>query len=223
MLLKLPWQSLRRRAKGGRYCPREYAPLNTGLVTLRDARRLGARLSCLTPQFGPGQHSSEPQVGQRYSLLSDNAIRSRQCVASSASGPRTPDPDHTTHRSAPRNLPSFGHRGSGFRIPSIGLINVGLLGQRARRRRLHSKVPSMDITVYGKPECPDWARSRAVLHSHGVDFYFHDILSDPDNADVAHKISGTQSSPVIVFNDQSFLVEPTDEELTDSLKNHGLI
>jgi len=97
------------------------------------------------------------------------------------------------------------------------------MAQLARRCRLHGKVPAMDITVYGKPECPDWARSRAVLRSHGLEFDFHDILSDPDNADVAQKISGTQSSPVIVFNDQAFLVEPSDEELTGSLKNHALI
>jgi len=84
-------------------------------------------------------------------------------------------------------------------------------------------VPIMDITVYGKPDCPDWARSRTVLQSHGLEFDFHDILSDPVNADAAQKVSGTQASPVIVFNDRAFLVEPSDEELTESLENHALI
>jgi len=81
----------------------------------------------------------------------------------------------------------------------------------------------MDIRVYGKPECPDWARSRAVLQSHGLEFGFYDILSDPKNAEVAQKVSRTQSSPVIVFDDRAFLVEPSDEELNETLKNHALI
>lgn len=81
----------------------------------------------------------------------------------------------------------------------------------------------MTITVYGKPECTDWARSRSILEAHSVSFEFHDILADPQSAETAQKISGGLASPVIVFEDHSFLVEPSDEDLTESLVSHGLI
>ena len=75
----------------------------------------------------------------------------------------------------------------------------------------------MNITVYGKPECTDWARCRSLLDAHEIRFEFHDILSDPQAARDAQKISGGSSSPVLVFEDNSFLVEPSDEDLTEAL------
>ena len=73
------------------------------------------------------------------------------------------------------------------------------------------------ITVYGKPECTDWARSRAVLESLKVGYEFHDILDDADAAAIAEEISGGVASPVIVFTDGTFVVEPSDEELISKL------
>lgn len=81
----------------------------------------------------------------------------------------------------------------------------------------------MTITVYGKPQCTDWARSRSLLEAHAVSFEFRDILADPEAAETAQKISGGPASPVIVFEDRSFLVEPSDEVLTESLASHGLV
>lgn len=73
------------------------------------------------------------------------------------------------------------------------------------------------ITVYGKPECTDWARSRAVLESLNVEYAFHDIVNDAQAAATAESISGGVASPVIVFTDGSFVVEPSDEDLTAKL------
>lgn len=73
------------------------------------------------------------------------------------------------------------------------------------------------ITVYGKPDCTDWARSKAVLESMGLTYRFLDIASDFEAGKRAENISGGQSSPVIVFPDGGFVVEPSDEELTAKL------
>ena len=79
------------------------------------------------------------------------------------------------------------------------------------------------ITVYGKPECTDWARSRAILDSAKIEYTFHDILADPSAASIAVEISGGTASPVIVFDDDSFLVEPSDPALTDKLRSEGIV
>jgi len=69
------------------------------------------------------------------------------------------------------------------------------------------------LTVYGKTECVDWVRSKALLDGFGVEYEYHDILDDPAAAERATQISGVAFSPVIVFDDGSFLVEPSDSEL----------
>ncbi len=81
----------------------------------------------------------------------------------------------------------------------------------------------MALTIYGKPECTDWARSRSLLDSHGLGYDFKDIIASEGDAQTAQAISGGPSSPVIVFTDGSFLVEPSDESLTEALSHHGMI
>jgi mycoredoxin len=81
----------------------------------------------------------------------------------------------------------------------------------------------MALTVYGKPECTDWARSRALLESHGIDYNFLDILASTSEAEKAQEISGGPSSPVIIFPDGSFVVEPSDEALTEALKSNNML
>ena len=81
----------------------------------------------------------------------------------------------------------------------------------------------MALTVYGKPECTDWARSRALLESHAVAYNFVDIASSSADAETAQTISGGPSSPVIVFADGSFVVEPDDDQLTAALRANKLL
>lgn len=76
---------------------------------------------------------------------------------------------------------------------------------------------SSKITVYGKPECTDFLRSKEVLHKRSVDFSFVNILESSEAAEEAERISGGKSSPVIVFADGSFQVEPTDSALEEKL------
>ena len=73
------------------------------------------------------------------------------------------------------------------------------------------------LTIYAKPDCVDFLRSKALLESFEVPFEFHDIIGDAVAAATAERISGGSSSPVIVFDDGSFQVEPTDAELAFKL------
>lgn len=73
------------------------------------------------------------------------------------------------------------------------------------------------LVVYGKPDCVDALRSRRLLDRHAVPYEFRDILNDPDRVAEAQRISGGARTPVLVFADGSFVVEPSDSELADRL------
>ncbi|MET0994848.1 MAG: glutaredoxin domain-containing protein [Mycobacterium sp.] len=73
------------------------------------------------------------------------------------------------------------------------------------------------LTIYGKSDCKDFLRSKALLDGFEVPFRFHDIISDVAAAATAQRISGSSSSPVIVFEDGTFQVEPSDPELAARL------
>ena len=73
------------------------------------------------------------------------------------------------------------------------------------------------LIVYGKPDCTDFLRSKTFLDESGISFEFHDIISDAAAAAAAQRISGGSSSPVIVFEDGYFQVEPSDSELATRL------
>ncbi|MBK5237754.1 MAG: glutaredoxin family protein [Actinomycetales bacterium] len=72
---------------------------------------------------------------------------------------------------------------------------------------------SRQITVYAKSDCTDFLRSQEVFRKHSIDFTFVNVLESAEAAERAQHISGGPSTPVIVFPDGSFQVEPTDPEL----------
>jgi len=73
------------------------------------------------------------------------------------------------------------------------------------------------LTIFGKPDCADFIRSKALLDGFEVPYAFHDVLTDPDAAAEALRVSGGASSPVIVFPDGSFQVEPSNADLAAKL------
>jgi glutaredoxin len=83
------------------------------------------------------------------------------------------------------------------------------------------KSSSGAITVFGKPECPDYARARRVLDAEGIAFEFHDILSSDEDRAFAAEISGGAATPVLLFADGSIQVEPTEEVLRGHLRERG--
>jgi len=74
------------------------------------------------------------------------------------------------------------------------------------------------IRMYGTTTCRDCIRSRRVLESADRRYTFIDLEVEPEAATEAEAISGRASTPVIVFPDGMFLVEPTDDELRARLE-----
>ncbi len=78
-------------------------------------------------------------------------------------------------------------------------------------------MTSPALLVYGKPDCADYSRSKALLAALGVDHDFVNVLEDADAASSAAQLSGGVATPVIVFSDGSHVVEPSNEELAAKL------
>jgi len=77
--------------------------------------------------------------------------------------------------------------------------------------------------MYGAPWCGDCVRSKALLDRLKVNFEYVDVDQDARAKDKAIAISGRQSIPVIVFPDSTYLVEPSDLDLTDKLIEANLL
>ncbi|TDW29328.1 glutaredoxin family protein [Cryobacterium psychrophilum] len=76
-----------------------------------------------------------------------------------------------------------------------------------------ASTDSQRITMFGAEWCGDCRRSKKVLDSLAVDYDYVDLESVEDGADRAKAISGLSKIPVIVFPDNTYVVEPTDADL----------
>ncbi|HLO15691.1 MAG TPA: FAD-dependent oxidoreductase [Anaerolineales bacterium] len=74
------------------------------------------------------------------------------------------------------------------------------------------------VTVYGAYWCPDCRRSKKFLGEQFIPYHWVDIEQDvAGEAYVLQKNDGKRIIPMIVFEDDSFLVEPTNAELAKKL------
>src|SRR5260221_2969052 len=74
------------------------------------------------------------------------------------------------------------------------------------------------ITVYGAPWCPDCRRSKRFLSEQLIRYDWVDIDENAEGrAFVEAKNSGKRIIPTIIFEDGSFLVEPSNAELAHKL------
>ncbi|HEX6035217.1 MAG TPA: FAD-dependent oxidoreductase, partial [Anaerolineales bacterium] len=74
------------------------------------------------------------------------------------------------------------------------------------------------VTVYGAYWCPDCRRSKKFLGEQFIPYNWVDIEHDKDGEIfVLEKNQGKRIIPTIVFEDGSFLVEPTNAELAKKL------
>jgi len=73
------------------------------------------------------------------------------------------------------------------------------------------------ITMYGAAWCSDCRRSKKLLDGSGIDYTYIDVEHDDAMAAKAEQIAGRKNIPVITFADGSFLVEPSDAELSAKL------
>ncbi|KDN17515.1 glutaredoxin family protein [Amycolatopsis rifamycinica] len=76
----------------------------------------------------------------------------------------------------------------------------------------------MKLTVYGASWCPDVKRSRALLDREGVEYSYVDVDADAAAERRVRELQdGARRIPTIVWEDGSFLVEPSDDELSARL------
>lgn len=83
---------------------------------------------------------------------------------------------------------------------------------------LKGSFMNSDIVVYGAYWCPDCRRSKRFLSEHQIPYTWVDI--EQDEAAKAHVESmndGKRIIPTIVFDDGSFLVEPSNAELAQKV------
>lgn len=74
------------------------------------------------------------------------------------------------------------------------------------------------VIVYGAHWCPDCRRSKKFLGEQFIPYRWVDIEQDlAGEAYVLEKNNGKRIIPMIVFEDESFLVEPTNAELAKKL------
>jgi glutaredoxin len=77
--------------------------------------------------------------------------------------------------------------------------------------------------MYGADWCGDCRRSKSLLDRLEVDYDYVDLLLVEDGADRARAISGRTNIPVIVFPDDTHMVEPSDAEVRTKLTQLGRI
>tara|TARA_Y100001970_G_scaffold136233_1_gene167627 strand:- start:204 stop:440 length:237 start_codon:yes stop_codon:yes gene_type:complete len=74
------------------------------------------------------------------------------------------------------------------------------------------------ILMYGTPTCGDCVLAKQVFAENNVDYDYIDISNDEEATQKAIKLNnGIRRIPVIVFEDQSILVEPNREEILSKL------
>lgn len=69
------------------------------------------------------------------------------------------------------------------------------------------------VIVYGKQECTDTLRTRALLREAGAEYTFVDVEASAEDAARAAEIGGSTKVPVVVLPDGAVLVEPSDDEV----------
>jgi glutaredoxin len=79
----------------------------------------------------------------------------------------------------------------------------------------------MPITMYGADWCGDCVRAKKFFADNKVDYQWVDLERYENEkfveSEVLRRNNGKKSIPVIVFNDDSHLTEPTNAQLAEKL------
>ena len=74
------------------------------------------------------------------------------------------------------------------------------------------------ITMYSTPTCGDCVRAKAYFARNDVPYREVCVATRPGEIDTIKRITGGRTNvPVVVFEDGSHLIEPTDPELDRKL------
>jgi glutaredoxin len=75
-----------------------------------------------------------------------------------------------------------------------------------------------NIKMYGTPTCRDCVIAKQVFQELGTDYEFINIEDNQEATKKAIELNnGVRRIPVIIFADNSILVEPTGEELKSKM------
>jgi len=78
--------------------------------------------------------------------------------------------------------------------------------------------------MYGTPFCGDTIRAKKVFEENNIEYEWININKDVEAEKLVKEINhGNRSVPTIIFSDDSILVEPDKQTLTNKLKALGLI
>lgn len=78
--------------------------------------------------------------------------------------------------------------------------------------------------MYGTPFCGDTIRAKKVFEENNIEYEWININKDVEAEKLVKEINhGNRSVPTILFSDDSILVEPDKQTLTNKLKALGLI
>ena len=81
-----------------------------------------------------------------------------------------------------------------------------------------------NIIMYSTNWCGDCVRSEALLKSLDISFDVVDVDKDEvANAYIQELQNGARRIPTIVFPDDTFLVEPSDNQLKVKLQDLGVV
>lgn len=79
----------------------------------------------------------------------------------------------------------------------------------------------MTITMYGPDRCGDCVRAKKFFADNKVDYQWVDLERYENEkfvvSEVSRRNNGKKSIPVIVFDDDSHLTEPTNAQLAEKL------
>ena len=79
----------------------------------------------------------------------------------------------------------------------------------------------MAITMYGADWCGDCVRAKKYFVDNQVEYHWVDLGKDENEKFVELRVlrrnNGKKSIPVIVFDDDSHLTEPTNAQLAEKL------
>jgi len=77
-----------------------------------------------------------------------------------------------------------------------------------------------NIKMYGTPTCRDCVIAKQVFQELGTDYEFINIEDNQEATEKAIELNnGVRRIPVIIFADNSILVEPKGEELKSKMRS----
>lgn len=92
-----------------------------------------------------------------------------------------------------------------------------------REHRGRMMTGASTITMYGADWCGDCRRTKRQLDGLGVATDYIDVQSDAEAAEKARAISGRTNIPVVVYPDGTHMVEPSNAEVDEKLRELSII